>query len=169
VSHCVVYQWVRIIRLRPSTRLVVSIKCIGVGSPPYVRALFSTRAVIIVSPKIRVPALPSQRVPPEIWDSVASSIPRYFIRTWLFLHRDIAFRRVFHTVDLYLGEDSNCNRTLGILDRVRMGPLFSRQIKALRKHWAYAGSDVLEVMSSEFEDCRFQNSSAHSFAGCSMR
>jgi hypothetical protein len=142
----------------------VSFKCIGVGSLSYVRALFSTRAVIILSPKIRVPAL--RRVPPEIWDRVASFIPRYFLRTWLSVsrfHRDIALRHVFHTVDLYLGEDSNWNHTLDIFDRVRMDPLFSRRIKALRIHWAYAGGDMLEVMSSECEDCRFQNSSAHSF------
>ena len=140
-------------RLRPSTRFVVSFKCTGVGSLPYVRALFSSRAVIILSSKI-------QRVPLEIWDRVASFIPRYFLRKWLFVssfHRDIALRRVFHTVDLYLGEDANWNRTLDIFDRVRMDPLFSRRIKALRIHWAYDGGDMLEVMSRECKDFRSQN------------
>jgi hypothetical protein len=78
-------------------------------------------------------------------------------------HHDIALRRVFRTVDLYLGEDSNWNRTLDIFDRVRADTLFSRRIKALRIHWAYVSGDVLDVMSSECEDCRFQDSSAHSF------
>ncbi|KAI9459875.1 hypothetical protein BJY52DRAFT_1264289 [Lactarius psammicola] len=98
-----------------------------------------------------VPAL--QRIPLEIWDRIASFIPRYFLRTWLSVpsfHRDIALRRVFHTVDLYLGEESNWNRTLDIFDRVRTDPSFSRLIRALRIHWAYTGGDMLEVMSRIF-------------------
>ena len=124
--------------------------------------MFSARALIILSLKIHFAGVPAlQRVPPEIWDKVASFIPRYFLRTWLFVsrfHRDIALRRVFHTVDLYLGEDSNWNRTLDIFDRVRVDPLFSRRIKALRIHWAYDGGEMLEVMSSECEEYRSQNS-----------
>ncbi|KAI9435553.1 hypothetical protein H4582DRAFT_2059465 [Lactarius indigo] len=99
-------------------------------------------------PAVRVPAL--QRVPLEIWDRIASFIPRYFLRKWLSLHsfhRDIALRRVFHTVDLYLDEDSNWNRTLDIFDRVRIDPSFSRIIKALRIHWAYAGGDMRKIMA----------------------
>ncbi|KAN0142176.1 hypothetical protein V8E53_000638 [Lactarius tabidus] len=98
------------------------------------------------------PAL--QRVPSEIWDRIASFIPRYFLRTWLSVssfYRDIALRRVFHTVDLHLGEDANWNRTLDIFDRVRIDPLFSRRIKALRIHWAYyGGGEMLKVMSRIF-------------------
>jgi len=96
-----------------------------------------------------VPA--SQRLPPEIWDQIASFIPRYFLRTWLFVssfHRDIALRRIFRTVDLYLCEDSdNWNRTLDIFDRVKVDPIFSRRIKTLRVHWAYDDGDMLDVMS----------------------
>jgi hypothetical protein len=93
--------------------------------------------------------------------SQASSHDTFFAHGSLSrFRRDIALR---HTVDLCLGEDSNWNRTLGIFDRVRTGPLFSRRIKALRIHWAYAGGDMLEVMSSECEDCCFQDLSAHSF------
>ncbi|KAH9029242.1 hypothetical protein EDB85DRAFT_2091001 [Lactarius pseudohatsudake] len=97
------------------------------------------------------PALPP--LPLEIWDRIASFIPRYFLRKWLFLpsfHRDIALRRVFHTVDLYLDEDSNWNRTLDIFDRVRIDPSFSRIIKALRIHWAYVSGDMLKIMSRLF-------------------
>lgn len=105
-------------------------------------------------PAIHFAGVPAhQRVPPEIWDRIASFIPRYFLRTWLFVssfHRDIALRRVFHTVDLYLGEDSYWNRTLDIFDRVRMDSVFSRRIKALRIHWAYGGGEMLDVMSRIF-------------------
>ncbi len=145
----------------------MSFKCIGVGNLPFVRVLFSARAIVISSPKIHftdVPAL--QRVPLEIWDRIAGFIPRYFLRKWLFVssfHRNVALRRVFHTVDLYLGEDASWDRTLDIFDRVRMDPSFSGLIKALRIHWAYTGGDMLKVMSSECEDCRSQNSSDHSF------
>ena len=64
----------------------------------------------------------------------ASFIPRWFIRTGLFIssfHRDVALRRVFHTVDLYLGGGSNWNPTLDIFDRVKMYALFSHRMKAL--------------------------------------
>src|SRR6266849_3657279 len=65
-----------------------------------------------------VPTL--QRLPPEIWDQIASFIPRYFLCTWLFIssfYRDIALCRIFRTVDLYLCEDSdNWNRTLRRLE-----------------------------------------------------
>ena len=145
----------------------MSFKCTGVGSLPFVRALFIAHTVVILSPKIFFTAVPAlQRVPLEIWDRIASFIPRYFLRTWLFVcrfHRDIALRHVFHTVDLYLGEDSNWNRTLDIFDRVRVDPLFSRRIKALRIHWQYLGGEMLEVLSSEYKDCRSQSSSVHSF------
>ena len=49
----------------------------------------------------------------------AGFIPRWFVRTGLFIssfHRDIALRRVFHTVDLYLGGGSNWNPTLDIFN-----------------------------------------------------
>jgi hypothetical protein len=142
-------------------------KCIGVGNLPFVRTPLIARNVVIFSPKIHFAGVPAhQRVPPEIWDRIASFIPRYFLRTWLFVssfHRDIALRRVFHTVDLYLGEDSYWNRTLDIFDRVRMDSVFSRRIKALRIHWAYGGGEMLDVMSSECEDCPSWSSFVHSF------
>lgn len=155
-------------QLPATTHFVVRFKCIGVGGLPFVRTPFIARNVVIFSPKIHFAGGPAiQRVPSEIWDRIASFIPRYFLRTWLFLspfHRDIALRRVFHTVDLYLGEDANWNRILDIFDRVRIDPLFSRRIKALRIHWAYGGSDMLEVMSSECEDYSSRSSSVHYFA-----
>ncbi|KAH9976596.1 hypothetical protein BGW80DRAFT_1436025 [Lactifluus volemus] len=106
-------------------------------------------------PVMHFAGIPAFRcVPPEIWDRVASFIPRYFLRTWLFVssfHRDIALRHIFHTVDLYLCEDSdNWNRTLDIFDRVKVDSLFSRRIRTLRVHWAYDGGDMLEVMSRLF-------------------
>lgn len=142
-------------------------KCIGVGSLPFVRILFIARNVVILSPKIHFAGASAlQRVPPEIWDRIASFIPRYFLRTWLSVspfHRDIALRRVFHTVDLYLGDDANWNRTLDIFDRVRIDTLFSQRVKALRIHWAYGGGEMLDVMSSECEDFHSRSSSIHSF------
>ena len=63
-------------------------------------------------------------------------------------HRDIALRRIFRTVDLYLCEDSdNYTRSLDIFDRVKVDPLFSRRIKALRVYWSYDDGDMLDVMS----------------------
>jgi hypothetical protein len=77
-----------------------------------------------------------QRLPPEIWDQIASFIPRYFLPTWLFVssfHRDTALRRIFRTVDLYLCEESDSwNRTLDIFDGVKVDPVFSRRIKTPR-------------------------------------
>ncbi|KAG7441240.1 uncharacterized protein BT62DRAFT_908730 [Guyanagaster necrorhizus] len=93
----------------------------------------------------------SQRAPPEIWDRIARSMPRYHLRTWLFVsafHREIAIRIIFRTVDLYFGDDQeNVSRGLDFMDRVKEDPVFASQIKSLRIHWAYEESDVLDLMT----------------------
>ncbi|KAK0200681.1 hypothetical protein DFS33DRAFT_1386599 [Desarmillaria ectypa] len=93
----------------------------------------------------------SQRAPPEIWDRVAHNIPRYHLRTWLFVsafHREIAARIIFRTVDLYFGDDQeNVTRGLDFMDRVKEDPVFASQIKSLRIHWAYEECDVLDLMT----------------------
>ncbi|PSR73013.1 hypothetical protein PHLCEN_2v11117 [Hermanssonia centrifuga] len=100
----------------------------------------------------------SHRAPPEVWDRIARFIPRYHLRTWLFVsafHRNIAVRIIFHTLDLYFGEDQdnireNLNRGLDIFDRVKGDPLFASQIKILRLHWAYEEGDMLDIMTRIF-------------------
>ncbi|EKM52414.1 uncharacterized protein PHACADRAFT_260777 [Phanerochaete carnosa HHB-10118-sp] len=100
----------------------------------------------------------SHRAPPEVWDRIARFIPRYHLRTWLFVsrfHRNIAVRIIFHTLDLYFGEDQdnpreNLNRGLDIFDRVKADPAFARQIKVLRLHWAYEEGDMLDLMTRIF-------------------
>lgn len=85
----------------------------------------------------------SHRAPPEVWDRIARFIPRYHLRTWLFVsafHRNIAVRIIFHTLDLYFGEDQdnvreNLNRGLDIFDRVKADP-FSR---AKSRYCAFTG------------------------------
>ncbi|KAH9914059.1 uncharacterized protein BXZ73DRAFT_55175 [Epithele typhae] len=95
----------------------------------------------------------SQRAPPEIWERIARFIPRYHLRTWLFVsafHRDIAVRLIFHTVDLYFGEDQEHNRGLDIFDRVKADPTFARRVKALRLHWAYEENDMFDIICRMF-------------------
>lgn len=93
----------------------------------------------------------SQRAPPEIWQRIALHIPRYHLRTWLFVsafHRDIAVQQIFHTLDLYFGEDQeNLNRGLDIFDRAKDDPIFASRVKSLRLHWAYEEGDMLDLMA----------------------
>jgi hypothetical protein len=93
------------------------------------------------------------RVPLEIWDRVASYIPRYHLRTWLFVsafYRDIAQRRIFSTVDLHLGEDQeHRNRALDFFDRIKEDPTFAKKIKRLRLHWSYEEGDTFDLMTRE--------------------
>lgn len=96
----------------------------------------------------------SQRAPPEIWEQIAYFIPRYHLRTWLFVssfHRNIAVRRIFHTLDLYFGgeDQENLNRGLDIFDRVKVDSVFASRVKVLRLHWAYEEGDMLDLMASE--------------------
>ncbi|RPD77281.1 hypothetical protein L226DRAFT_533277 [Lentinus tigrinus ALCF2SS1-7] len=96
----------------------------------------------------------SQRAPPEIWERIARFIPRYHLRSWLFVsafHRDIAVRLIFHTIDLYFGEDQDLNRGLDIFDRVKVDPVFASRIKALRLHWAYEENDMFDLMCRMFK------------------
>ncbi|KAF8637110.1 hypothetical protein AX17_003014 [Amanita inopinata Kibby_2008] len=100
---------------------------------------------------IRVSLEPaSQRVPLEVWDRIAHYIPRYHLRSWLFLsrfYRDIAIRHLFHTIDIYFGEDQeNLNRGLDILDRAKVDPIFASRVKCLRLHWSYEEGDMLDLM-----------------------
>ncbi|KAF8991309.1 hypothetical protein BDQ17DRAFT_1255018 [Cyathus striatus] len=96
----------------------------------------------------------SQRAPPEIWERIALHIPRYHLRTWLFVssfHRDIAVRHIFHTLDIYFGEDQeNLNRGLDIFDRAKDDPVFASRVKSLRLHWAYEEGDMLDLMTRIF-------------------
>ncbi|KAL0065624.1 hypothetical protein AAF712_007402 [Marasmius tenuissimus] len=89
----------------------------------------------------------SQRAPAEVWQRIAFHIPRYHLRTWLFVsafHREIAMRQIFHTVDLYFGEDND--RGLDILDRAKADPWFASLVKSLRLHWAIEEGDMLDLM-----------------------
>ncbi|KAF9456903.1 hypothetical protein BDZ94DRAFT_1176681 [Collybia nuda] len=105
---------------------------------------------------IRFAAEPaSRRAPPEVWERIALHIPRYYLRTWLFVssfHRDIAVRQIFHTLDLYFGEDQeNLNRGLDIFDRAKADPIFASRVKSLRLHWAYEEGDMLDLMARIFK------------------
>jgi hypothetical protein len=95
----------------------------------------------------------SQRAPPEIWDRIAMHTPRYHLRTWLSVssfHREISLRHIFHTLDLYFGEDQdNLNRSLDVFDRVKADPVFASRVKSLRLHWAYEEGDMLDLMTRE--------------------
>ncbi|KAJ6578735.1 hypothetical protein DFH09DRAFT_346889 [Mycena vulgaris] len=92
----------------------------------------------------------SQRAPVEVWERIAGFIPRYHLRTWLFVsafHRDIAVRMIFHTLDLYFGDDQEAlNRGLDVFDRVKADPVFAGRVKSLRLHWAYEEGDMLDLM-----------------------
>ncbi|KAE9401840.1 hypothetical protein BT96DRAFT_1017942 [Gymnopus androsaceus JB14] len=92
----------------------------------------------------------SQRAPPEIWERIAYHIPRYHLRSWLFVspfHREIAVRIIFHTLDLYFGEDpENLNKGLDIFDRAKNDSVFAMRVKSLRLHWAYEEGDMLDLM-----------------------
>ncbi|KAG5720769.1 hypothetical protein E4T56_gene16926 [Termitomyces sp. T112] len=97
----------------------------------------------------------SQRAPLEVWERIASHIPRYHLRTWLFVssfHREIAVRQIFHTLDIYFGEDTeNLNRGLDIFDRAKADPIFASRVKSLRLHWAYEEGDMLDLMTRIFK------------------
>jgi len=97
----------------------------------------------------------SQRAPPEIWERIAAHTPRYHLRTWLFVsafHREIALRHIFHTIDIYFGEDQeNLNRGLDIFDRAKTDPVFANRVKSLRLHWAYEEGDMLDLMIREWQ------------------
>ncbi|KAF8064383.1 hypothetical protein FPV67DRAFT_219414 [Lyophyllum atratum] len=106
--------------------------------------------------RIRFVAEPaSQRAPLEVWERIAYHIPRHHLRTWLFVssfHRDIAVRQIFHTLDLYFGEDQeNLNRGLDIFDRAKADPVFASRVKSLRLHWAYEEGDMLDLMTRIFK------------------
>lgn len=96
----------------------------------------------------------SHRTPLEIWDRVASYIPRYHLRTWLFVsafHRNIAVRQIFQTVDLYFGEDpEQLTRGLDFLDRAKADPVFARRVHKLRLHWAYEEGDTFDLVTRMF-------------------
>lgn len=77
-------------------------------------------------------------------------IPRYHLRTWFFIsefHRDIAARLIFHTIDLYFGDDpENINRGLDIFDRAKADPVFASRVKCLRIHWAIEEGEMMDLM-----------------------
>lgn len=123
--------------------------------PSYVRFLYLNNYIITYSfVQIHLKhSPPSQRAPPEIWHRIACHIPRYHLRTWLSVsafHRSIALPLIFHTIDLYFGEDSeSSNRGLDILERVKSDPGFARRVKVLRLHWSYEEGDMLDLMASK--------------------
>ncbi|KAF5314321.1 hypothetical protein D9619_011922 [Psilocybe cf. subviscida] len=97
----------------------------------------------------------SHRAPVEIWERIASHTPRYHIRTWLSIssmHREIALQHIFHTLDIYFGEDlaENVNRGLDIFDRAKEDPVFASRVKSLRLHWAYEEGEMLDLMARIF-------------------
>ncbi|KAH6912156.1 hypothetical protein BKA70DRAFT_1422877 [Coprinopsis sp. MPI-PUGE-AT-0042] len=96
-----------------------------------------------------------QRIPLEVWERIASFIPRYHLRSWLFVssfYRDIAVRHIFHTLDLYFGEDQeNLHRGLDIFDRAKTDPIFANRVKSLRLHWAYEEGEMLDLMARIFK------------------
>ncbi|KAF5347337.1 hypothetical protein D9756_009951 [Leucocoprinus leucothites] len=99
---------------------------------------------------------PSHRAPLEVWSRIASYIPRYHLRTWLCLstfHRSIALDHIFHTIDLYFGEDQseNVNRSMDIFERAKNDKDFSRRVKVLRVHWAYEEGELLDLMLRVFK------------------
>ncbi|EED84051.1 predicted protein [Postia placenta Mad-698-R] len=102
----------------------------------------------IQSPFFNLPA--SRRAPPEIWEHIATFVPRYHLRTWFFVspfHRDIAVRRIFRTIDMYFGEDQeSVNRGLDIFDRVKADPGFASLVRTLRIHWSSEEGDMFDLM-----------------------
>lgn len=97
-----------------------------------------------------------QRAPIEIWERIARYIPRYHLRTWLSIsafHREIAQRHIFHTLDLFFGDDQmdNVNKGLDLFSRVKRDPKFAKNVKTLRIHWAYEEGDILDLMLSKPE------------------
>ncbi|TEB20189.1 hypothetical protein FA13DRAFT_1743319 [Coprinellus micaceus] len=98
---------------------------------------------------------PWQRTPIEVWDRIASYIPRYHLRSWLFVSpffHEIAARHIFHTLDIYFGEDQdNLHRGLDIFDRAKDDPVFAARVKSLRIHWAYEEDDMLNLVLRIFK------------------
>ncbi|KAG7087801.1 hypothetical protein E1B28_013742 [Marasmius oreades] len=93
----------------------------------------------------------SQRTPAEVWQRIAQHIPRYHLRTWLFVsafHREIAMKKIFRTIDLYFGEDND--RGLDILDRAKADSKFAGLVKSLRLHWSIEEGDMLDLMIRTF-------------------
>jgi len=55
---------------------------------------------------------------------------------------------IFHTLDLYFGEDPDyLNRGLDLFDRVKADSKFAGRIKTLRLHWSYEEGDMLDLMA----------------------
>ncbi|KAL5518533.1 hypothetical protein ACEPAH_215 [Sanghuangporus vaninii] len=98
-----------------------------------------------------------QRAPLEVWDRIARFIPRYHLRTWPLVsssHREIAQRHLFRSLDLFFGDDQmdNVNKGLDLFSRVKKDPVFAKNIKTLRIHWAYEEGDMLDLMLRLFRE-----------------
>jgi hypothetical protein len=91
-----------------------------------------------------------------VWERIAYHIPRHYLRTWLFVssfHRDVAVRQIFHTLDIYFGEDQeNVTRGLDIFDRVKEDSVFASRVRSLRIHWAYEEGELLDLMARRFSE-----------------
>src|ERR1700722_8979409 len=81
----------------------------------------------------------SHRVPPEIWEMIGTHLSRYQLRTWLFLspmHRQIAMRFIFRTLDFYIFEElDDFKRNMEILEQLILDSTFARNVRLLRIHW----------------------------------
>ncbi len=66
-------------------------------------------------------------------------------------------RHIFHTLDLYFGDDQsdNVNRGLDVFDLVKADPAFAARVKTLRIHWAYEEGEMLDLMMSEYSSLFF--------------
>ncbi|KIJ41064.1 hypothetical protein M422DRAFT_172759 [Sphaerobolus stellatus SS14] len=100
-----------------------------------------------------------RRVPLEIWEAIASYIPKFHLRAWFSVsvfYRNIARRQIFRSIDIYFGDDNDkeisINRGLDIFDRAKRDPSFAKLVKALRIHWSYEEGDLLDLMKRIFRE-----------------
>ena len=91
-----------------------------------------------------------RRLPLEVWELIASHIPRFHLKPWLgasIFFRDIAQRTLFRTVDVYLSEDSEViARAMDFFERVKADPTFASRVRSLRLHLAMEDSELLDVL-----------------------
>ncbi|KAJ7049077.1 hypothetical protein C8F01DRAFT_1238960 [Mycena amicta] len=99
--------------------------------------------------KVKI-AFAHDRAPLEVWERIASFIPRYHLRTWLFIspfHREIAVRLIFHTLDLYFAEDQQdaLNRGLDVFYIVKADAVFEPSLTCTLGHVAALIARHIEV------------------------
>lgn len=109
------------------------------------------RSLLRREPKVETINQPLyRRLPLEVWENIVSFVPRYHLRSWLFVSaffRDIAQRTIFRKVDIYFSEDTDViARVMDIFERVKSDPAFAIRIKTLRLHWAMEDGDLLDLL-----------------------